>query len=191
MTKRFLLVGSLIAALSLAGCASQDSLVESVPGENFVSSDGAITEVAPENRGEPIFFDEVTSNGTSVSSEDYLGSVMVVNFWFAACPPCRVEAPELAEYANNAPEGVEFLGVNVYDDVAAAESFEKTYGIPYPSVLDAANGSMRLAFAGGLPPSGVPVTLIVDKEGRVAGRYSGVILDHTILADMVDRVIAE
>ena len=191
MIKKGLALLGLASTLTLAGCATPDSLVQSVPGENFVSSDGAITEVAPENRGEPITFDEVTSDGTSVSSEDYLGSVMVVNFWFAACPPCRVEAPELAEYANNAPEGVEFLGVNVYDDVAAAESFEKTYGIPYPSVLDAANGSMRLAFAGGLPPSGVPVTLIVDKEGRVAGRYSGVILDHTILADMVDRVIAE
>lgn len=189
--KRFLLVGSLVAAVTLAGCASQDSLVQSVPGENFVSSDGAITEVAPENRGEPIFFDEVTSDGTAVSSDDFLGSVIVVNFWFAACPPCRVEAPELAEYANSAAEGIEFLGVNVYDDVAAAESFEKSYGIPYPSVLDAANGSMRLAFAGDLPPSGVPVTLIVDKEGRIAGRYSGVILDHSTLSDMVDRVLAE
>ena len=182
---------ALSSVLALAGCASPDSLVQSVPGENFVSSDGAVTEVAPENRGEPIVFDEVTSDGTAISNNDYLGSVMVVNFWFAACPPCRVEAPELAEYANSAPNGVEFLGVNVYDEVAAANSFEDTYGIPYPSVLDSAQGSMRLAFAGDLPPSGVPVTLIVDKQGRVAGRYSGVILDHSILSDMVDRVLAE
>lgn len=182
---------ALSSVLALAGCASPDSLVQSVPGENFVSSDGAVTEVAPENRGEPIVFDELTSDGTAISNNDYLGSVIVVNFWFAACPPCRVEAPELAEYANSAPDGVEFLGVNVYDEVAAANSFEETYGIPYPSVLDSASGSMRLAFAGDLPPSGVPVTLIVDKEGRVAGRYSGVILDYSILSDMVDRVLAE
>jgi len=182
---------ALSSVFALAGCASPDSLVQSVPGENFVSSDGAVTEVAPENRGEPIVFDELTSDGTAISNNDYLGSVIVVNFWFAACPPCRVEAPELAEYANSAPDGVEFLGVNVYDEVAAANSFEDTYGIPYPSVLDSAQGSMRLAFAGDLPPSGVPVTLIVDKEGRVAGRYSGVILDYSILSDMVDRVLAE
>jgi len=186
-----LAVLGLASILTLAGCASPDSLVQSVPGENFVSSDGAITEVAPENRGEPIEFNEVTSDGTAISNGDYLGSVMVVNFWFAACPPCRVEAPELAEYALSAPEGVQFLGVNVYDEVAAADSFENTYGIPYPSVLDGSTGSMRLAFAGDLPPSGVPVTLIVDKQGRVAGRYSGAILDYSILSDMVDRVLAE
>ena len=182
---------ALSSVFALAGCASPDSLVQSVPGENFVSSDGAVTEVAPENRGEPIAFNEVTSDGTSISNNDYLGSVIVVNFWFAACPPCRVEAPELAEYANSAPDGVEFLGVNVYDEVAAANSCEDTYCNPYPSVLDSAQGSMRLAFAGDLPPSGVPVTLIVDKQGRVAGRYSGVILDYSILSDMVDRVLAE
>ncbi len=191
MTRTSALASAVAAILLLAGCASTDSLVQSVPGENYVSSDGAVTEVAPENRGEPIVFDEVTSGGDPISNSDFLGSVMVVNFWFASCPPCRVEAPELAEYANSAPAGVQFLGVNVYDDVAAAESFENTYGIPYPSVLDSANGSMRLAFAGDLPPSGVPVTLIVDKEGRVAGRYSGVILDYSILSDMVDRVLAE
>jgi thiol-disulfide isomerase/thioredoxin len=179
------------AVVALAGCATPDSLVQSVPGENYVSSDGALTEVAPENRGEPIEFNEVTSDGTAISNGDYLGSVMVVNFWYASCPPCRVEAPELAEYANSAPDGVEFLGVNVYDGAAAAESFENTYGIPYPSVLDSSTGSMRLAFAGELPPSGVPVTLLVDKQGRVAGRYSGAILDFSILSDMVDRVLAE
>lgn len=186
-------IGALVitSLVGLAGCASTDSLVESVPGSNYVSSDGAVTEIAPENRGEPVTFSDVTSDGTPVTSEQLRGSVVVVNFWFAACPPCRVEAPVLAELATNAPAGVSYLGINVYDDRAAAESFEDSFGIPYPSILDNATGSMRLAFAGELPPSGVPVTLIVDKLGRVAGRYAGAITDSTILTAMVEKVVAE
>lgn len=190
---RSLTVGLLVISglVGLTGCASTDSLVESVPGSNYVSSDGAVTEIAVDNRGEPIEFSEVTSEGTPITSDELRGSVVVVNFWFAACPPCRVEAPILAEMASTAPEGVRFIGVNVYDDRAAADSFEESFGIPYPSVLDNATGSMRLAFAGDLPPSGVPVTLIVDKEGRVAARYSGAITDGTILAAMVEKVLTE
>jgi energy-coupling factor transporter ATP-binding protein EcfA2 len=120
------------------------------------------------------------------------GSVLVVNFWYASCPPCRAEAPDLAELATvYADQGVRFLGVNVYDNASGAQSFEKTFDIPYPSALDADSGALRLAFAGDLPPSGIPTTFIVDRDGRIAARLLGYIYDRSMFEDMLDRVVAE
>ena len=60
----------------------------------------------------------------------------MVNFWYAACGPCRAEAADL-EKAYGAFEGqdVAFLGVNTIDSAAAAAAFAETYGITYPSAI--------------------------------------------------------
>lgn len=193
MRLRRFLVGIFVVTFALSGCAAGDSLVNQVPEDNYTSSDGAITELAVGNRDEPIFFESSdTSNGATIRSSDYVGSVLVVNIWFAACPPCRFEAPDLAELAAEyADSGVEFLGINVYDSVAVANSFERDFDIQYPSILDVETGAARLAFAGQLPPNGVPTTFIVDRQGRVASRLSGAILDRAVFEDMIESVLAE
>lgn len=190
----------LVVALSLAtslvllgGCASNDPLANQVTEDDYTSSDGSITELALSNRDEPILFESSnTTNDSTIRSSDYVGSVVIVNFWFAACPPCRFEAPDLAELAAQyADREVQFLGVNVYDDVAVANSFERDFEIPYPSILDADTGEVRLAFAGQLPPNGVPTTIIIDRQGRVASRLSGAILDRAVFEEMIESVLAE
>lgn len=193
MRLRRFLVGILVVTFALSGCAAGDPLVNQVPEDNYTSSDGAITELAVGNRDEPISFESSdTSNGATIRSSDYVGSVLVVNIWFAACPPCRFEAPDLAELAAQyADSGVEFLGINVYDSVAVANSFERDFDIQYPSILDVETGAARLAFAGQLPPNGVPTTFIVDRQGRVASRLSGAILDRAVFEDMIESVLAE
>jgi thiol-disulfide isomerase/thioredoxin len=183
---------ALASTLAVSGCANNDSLAQQLGAEdNFISGDGALVEVAPENRDAPVEFAAVANDGTTVSTDDLRGSVVVVNFWYASCPPCRIEAPELAKYAHSAPDGVRFLGVNTYDGEAAAKSFEETFDVPYPSILDVSTGAVRLAFAGSLPPNAVPVTIILDREGRVAARMSGYFSDIDILISMVDKVRAE
>jgi len=192
--KHQLALAALVAtSLALSGCVANDSLVNDVVEQNYTSADGTITELAMSNRGEPLSFESSdTTDGSTIRSEDYVGSVLVVNFWFAACPPCRYEAPDLAEIsAKYAADGVQFLGVNVYDERAMARSFETDFAIPYPSVLDVATGEIRLAFSGQLPPNGVPTTIIVDRSGRVAARLSGAIMDRAVFEDMIDSVLAE
>jgi thiol-disulfide isomerase/thioredoxin len=191
---RLIVAASIAASLVLlSGCVSNDPLAVDANNENFTSTDGTVTEVAPANRGEAVSFESSDmTDGSTVSAEDYRGSVLVVNFWYASCPPCRAEAPDLAELATvYADHGVRFLGVNVYDNASGAQSFEKTFDIPYPSALDADSGELRLAFAGHLPPSGIPTTFIVDRDGRVAARLLGYINDRSMFEDMIDRVVAE
>lgn len=183
---------AIIALLAVGGCASNDTLAQQVgSGGNYISGDGSLVEILPDNRDAPVSFTAEANDGSTISTDDLKGSVVVVNFWYASCPPCRLEAPELSKYARSAPDDVRFIGVNVYDGEAAARSFEETFDVPYPSILDVTTGAVRLAFAGSLPPNAVPVTLIMDREGRVAARMSGYFADIDILVSMVDKVREE
>jgi thiol-disulfide isomerase/thioredoxin len=135
-------------------------------------------------------FTGVDSSGATVSNTDFAGSVYVVNFWYAACGPCRVEAPDLKALSEQYPD-VGFLGVNIFDSPDVAATFMTKNGLAYPSIIDANSATVQLAFAGAVAPNAVPTTLVVDREGRVAARISGLIRDKSILAAMIDSVVAE
>lgn len=184
--------GVLVAALALTGC-TQDKLADqyaSGSGQGYVSGDGANTEIPAANRDKPVAFTGTDQSGAAVSSDDYAGKVYVVNFWYASCPPCRSEAADLKALSEKYPE-VPFLGVNISDTADVAKVFEAKYGLAYPSVLDAQTASVQLAFSGAVAPNAVPTTLVMDRQGRVAARISGLIRDPIILSAMIDRVVAE
>ncbi len=176
------------AAVPLAGCAAGSE--PAAAGSGYVSGDGTVSAFAPGERGSGIEFEGTTDRDTTVASADLRGDVVVVNFWYAACPPCRLEAPWLRDLSvEYADDGVEFLGVNVRDDAPTAQAFARTFSIEYPSILDR-DGSVVIAFAGEVSPAAVPTTLVLDREGRIAARIVGVI-DRDILAGLIDDVIAE
>jgi thiol-disulfide isomerase/thioredoxin len=184
-----------VAALALTGCTANDSLAEqyrSGTGQGYISGDGTYTVIAVEDRAEPIAFEGEVESGETVSSDDYRGEVLVVNVWYAACPPCRAEAEDLEAIAQQfAPDGVEFLGVNIYDQAPTALAFADEFGVTYPSILDANDGSTRLAFAGQVAPNAVPTTLVLDREGRVAARISGLLTEPSTLRAMITDTLAE
>ena len=193
--RRLAVVLAVASAVVLSGCTANDDLAEqyrSGNGQGYISGDGAYTVVAEADRGEPIEFDGVIENGDTVSSDDYRGEVLVVNFWYAACPPCRLEAPDLEALAQQfEPDGVTFLGVNIYDQAPTAVSFAKEFGVTYQSILDVNSGSVRLAFAGEVAPNAVPNTLVLDRQGRVAARISGLISEPSVLRSMISDALAE
>ena len=188
-----LVAGAAAIALSLTGCASDPLAQQYREGsnKNYIAGDGSITEITPDNRGEPIDFSGVTSQGDSVTSDQFLGHVLVVNFWYAGCAPCRAEAPELEQvYTETAPQGVNFVGVNVRDQAATVDTFNKRFGITYPSIIDQ-DGGAQLAFAAQVPPNAVPTTLILDAKGRVAARILGQLKDPSILSTLIKDISAE
>lgn len=181
-----------LVLLALAGCAN-DPLAQQYAdgsGQGYISGNGAYTEIKPNAREAAVTFTGTSESGKTISSSDFAGKVYVVNFWYASCPPCRSEAPDLkalsATYAN-----VPFLGVNIFDSADVAATFATKFGITYPSIVDADKGSVQLAFAGAVAPNAVPTTLVIDRSGRVAARISGLIRDKSILAGMIDTVVAE
>ena len=188
-----LVAGAAVIALGLTGCSS-DPLAEQYregSNKNYIAGDGSVTEITLENRGDVITFSGTTETGATVSSADYLGNVLVVNFWYAGCAPCRAEAPDLEQvYTETAPSGVNFLGVNVRDQAATIDSFNVRFGITYPSIIDQ-DGQAQLAFAAQVPPNAVPTTLILDAQGRVAARILGQLKDPSILSTLITDIAAE
>ena len=173
-------VAAALAAVVLAGCSSDVSADESTGG--YVSSNGAIT-VVPEGEREPApDITGLTLDGDQVALSDYAGSVVVVNTWYAQCPPCRAEADDLAAAARQLSD-VRFLGLNIRDTEVGARSFQETYDVPYPSIFDP-TGSQLLEFPPGMAPVAVPTTLVIDADGRIAAR----ILDATTTDTLVDVV---
>ncbi|WP_439592732.1 TlpA family protein disulfide reductase [Microbacterium sp.] len=190
---------SIVVALGLVGAlaaCTNDPLAEQYrAGDNkgYIAADGfRFVEIPEADRTDPIEFEGVLDSGGTTTSADYLGEVTVVNFWYAACAPCRVEAPILEEVNSElAGDGVQFLGVNLYDGAEASRAFAETYGVTYPSALATEDGSIKLAFAGQTPLSAVPVTLVLDRDGRVAARLIGQISEASILSSIVSTVVDE
>jgi len=182
------------SVIALAGCAS-DPLAEQYregSGKGFISGDGTVSEFAADERGEPVAFDGTTVEGEQFDSAELAGEVTVVNFWYAGCAPCRVEAPLLQQvFEEYEGEGATFVGVNVRDQAATAASFEDDFGITYPSIVDVNDGEAQFAFAGDVPPAAVPTTIVLDKQGRVAARILGQLTDASILDTIVGDLVAE
>jgi peroxiredoxin len=184
-----LLAPALAALLLLTGC-TETGAQGSTNGPGYISGDGTINQW-PKPTTDPITFSGTTTDGATFSSKRYLGQVVVVNFWYAGCPPCRAEAPALNALATRfKSDGVQFVGVNISDDADTATSFERTYGSTYPSIVDQAGGaSVQLAFADSRPPKAVPSTLVLDREGRVTSRIVGLANEsilRTLIQDAVD-----
>lgn len=183
---------ALAIALSvvLAGCSSgNDSLSKQYGNgttQNYISGDGAVTEVAADKRTDAVDFSATTSDGETISAKALRGKVVVLNFWYASCPPCRAEAKYLNKvHAAYTDKNVQFIGVNVRDQKATAAAFERTFKVDYPTVLDQRTGTMQLAMSGQIAPNAVPATIVLDSKGRVAARVLGAVDGTSILDTLV------
>ncbi len=190
---RRLAAASAILVLSLTACTAQDSLAQQAnagDNKNYVAGDGSVTEFTPEKRSSPVAVSATLFDGTKINSGTWKGEVTVLNFWYAACAPCRLEARDLqALHVQFQDKGAQFYGVNIRDEQATAESYERTFGITYPSVLDRDGGVVQ-SLTTFVPPQAVPTTLVIDKQGRVAGRILGV-ADKTTLKTLISSALGE
>lgn len=185
-------VGAGLGAVVLAACSpEEDNLTQQANAggdTGYIAGDGSVTEYPEQERGEPVDFSGTLFDGTQVDSEQLRGKPVLLNFWYAGCAPCRKEAPDLVELAHEFEDRVDFYGVNVRDERATAEAFERTFEIPYPSFEDR-DGGVLLDLSAVVPPQAVPTTIVLDDQGRVAARILG-IADPSILGTILDDVTA-
>ena len=197
ISKRFAVLAAttVAAVLVLSGCSSDSGGLAKQYGngttQNYISGDGAVTEVATDKRTDAVDFSAKDTDGDTVSSKALKGKVVVLNFWYAGCPPCRAEAKYLNKVHDEyAGKDVQFIGVNVRDERGTAAAFERTFGIDYPTVLDQKTGEMQLALSGQIAPNAVPATIVLDKQGRVAARVLGAVDGPSILDTLVGDELA-
>jgi cytochrome c biogenesis protein CcmG/thiol:disulfide interchange protein DsbE len=102
--------------------------------------------------------------------EELRGTPVVVNFWGSWCPPCRLEAPDLAEAAKRYEGRVQFIGVDILDTRPAARDFILANDWQYPSLFDP-----QAEIRDGLGYVGQPITLIYDRDGTLAFEWNGIV----------------
>jgi thiol-disulfide isomerase/thioredoxin len=187
--KRFLsgALAAVLVALALTGCSSLGSTGD----KGYISGDGDIRVIDPAERGEPIDFAGESLTGDPISASDYRGQVLVVNKWWSGCGPCRSEMPMLTNAAKQLDGTASFLGINIRDSSAdQGLAFMRRVGADYPSLYDP-RGQAILAFAGEAPMNAIPVTVVLDRQGRVAAVVSGEVPGEQTLVDVVQQVADE
>lgn len=180
-----------VAAVLLTGCGGAANGETGTEGSlGFVAGDGSIVLLDPQDRTDaPVAAGPLLSGG-ELSTADLRGSVVVLNVWASWCAPCRAESPDLqAVWDATRDGGVQFVGINTRDSEAAAAAFVGNYGLTYPHLLDP-DGRTQLLFRDSLPPQAIPSTLVLDKQGRVAGRVLGAASQSQLLG-LIEPLTAE
>jgi cytochrome c biogenesis protein CcmG, thiol:disulfide interchange protein DsbE len=112
-----------------------------------------------------------SSTGKSVLSlSDFKGKPVVLNFWASWCAPCKEELPLLeSTWKRMQAQGkdVIFLGIDFQESKSDAANFLQTYGITYPTVLDA-TGSVASKYS----IASLPDTIFIDRNGTVLSKVA-------------------
>jgi thiol-disulfide isomerase/thioredoxin len=113
------------------------------------------------------------------------GRPIVVNKWASWCRPCRAEFPIFERVATARGKSVAFIGLNGKDKTAAATRFLATQPLPYPSYVDANEDVARSLEA----PSYYPMTVFLDRRGRMAHIRTGEYTSEQDLSADIDRYL--
>ncbi len=174
----------------LAACSSSPGAAGPSADTGYRSGDGATQTWPVGSRIGPVELTGTDADGATQDVAAWRGDVVLVNTWYAACPPCRAEAPDLVALADDdASRGLHLLGVNSTDSAGTAAAFARQFDVPYPSIIDS-EGSAVAALQGVVPVNAVPTTVLLDREGRVAGRIIGRV-DPSTVRSIVDALLAE
>ncbi|GAB3967543.1 TlpA disulfide reductase family protein [Plantactinospora veratri] len=107
----------------------------------------------------------------------------VLNLWASWCAPCRKELPAFQRLAERAGDRLRVVGVNSGDSRPAAQSIGEDFGLEFPNLYD--RDKKLLTGLGGRAV--LPVTLLVDADGRIRHRDETGALDDAELATLVRR----
>jgi thiol-disulfide isomerase/thioredoxin len=110
-------------------------------------------------------------DGRSLSSADWRGKVVIVNFWATWCPPCRAEIPDLVALQNKYRDRLLIIGVSQDEgSVEVVKQFVAAHQMNYPVVM--MTPEIDQAFPG---IRALPTSFILDRESRVVQRHVGLL----------------
>lgn len=197
--------GLLAAAAVLAGCATETT--DTTSGDVTDGAGESVTAAAPEHTatvvrgvasctelaqqpppdgtaadGLPPLRLPCLTPGPDIDLSAMRGRPVLVNLWASWCDPCREEMPLLQAASERYAQQVQFLGVDTKDASKPAAAFLADVGVTYPQLVDL-DGDLL----GHLRVPGLPVTVVLDADGRVTGKHIGE-LDPESIEDLLAEV---
>lgn len=175
MKKIILLCCGLLLVFLLAGCERQSSDRVGVKGVGQTVGDMVM----------PRFTLPSVIDGGAVDSDDFKGKVLLVTFFAIWCPPCLEEIPALIKLQNTFGQaGFSVIGLSV--DESGPEPVKRLVakaGINYSVLM--ADAGVAQGFGG---VTGIPVTFLVDRQGRIVSRYIGY-NDYAVFKNDIETIL--
>ena len=164
----FLAMGAVALALGLIWLAPGiDHFDESSTSESSGDPDDATAT----GKVAPMHYTLKDMNGADVNLASFKGKVVLINFWATWCGPCRAEIPSLVELQDKYRDDLTILGVSIDDPADKLKPYAAEFKMNYPVLVGDGHQDMQDAFG---PLYGIPVSVIVGRDGRIAKKHSGI-----------------
>jgi peroxiredoxin len=152
--------------------------------------------IPPANRKAAPAFQLVTQDGTKTQIPDYRGKVLLLNFWATDCGGCVLEIPSIIELEKTYKDkGFTAVGVSMdisYEGLKDANEawgrvrpFIAKHGVNYPIAMG--DDAISKAYA----LNAFPATYLIDKSGKIAGAYVGVLINKDNVATNINSLLSE
>lgn len=176
---------SLIGALGLSSCNSNEVATNSNPPANRPVNAPPPTDTAP-SQPPPAFVNlpaglrdttVQTLDGGSLKLADFNDKVVILNIWATWCGPCRQEMPELVKMSNEyKARGLVVLGIattyNEQNDQAHVKEYIKAQNVPYKIIWD--DGTLSAPLVQAVQGrSVIPQSFVLSRDGRIVKHFQG------------------
>ena len=152
--------------------------------------------IPPANRKLAPAFQLVGEDGRKMQISDYRGKVVLLNFWATDCGGCVLEIPSIIELEKAYKDkGYTAVGVSMdisYENLKDANEawgrvrpFMAKHGVNYPIAM----GDDAISKAYSL--NAFPATYLIDKSGKIAASYVGVLINKDTVATNVNSLLSE
>ena len=162
----------LILLLCMFGACRRQTAPQGNPpsNANATSSTSPAPSASPQNKASTQGW--TLDNNQRAKLSDYLGKVVVLDFYATWCEPCREETPHLVQLQlQYEQQGLQIIGLNVggEDDREEVPKYAKEFNIQYP--LGFPDDEFVDAYMSG--DQLIPETVVFDRSGKIVKRFVG------------------
>jgi peroxiredoxin len=125
------------------------------------------------------------STGNTITLADYLGKVVLLDFWATWCTGCKMEIPWFSEFQKRyGSQGFAVVGVSMDErGWSVVMPFLSETRVPYPILLGDTQTAQRFGI------ESLPDTFLIDRRGRVAAAYKARVVDQTDIESNIKALL--